>query len=395
MASKPDLQTTVAGMPLATCLYNASGPRSGTAAALQKIAKSQAGAVLSKSATLLSQNGNPQPRTWHSPDGLASFNSEGLPNNGIDYYISESTIDEAMGDAFDENKPYFVSLSGKTLEDNLKMLRKIAAAPTRRRISTLELNLACPNVIGKPIIAYDFDQMDRILAAVSNVYGLPPLGVKLPPYLDFQHFVTAAEVLNKHKSTVKYVASINTVGNAFAIDVHSEAPRISSNNGFAGLSGPAIKYTALANVRKLRELLDTDIDVIGVGGIRTGEDVFEMLLAGATACQVATAHWKEGTGCFERILSELREIMQSKGYNSVSDITGKLKPWSKEGAALSRKAERQTRRQPSSFLSSTHSSQAPDESQFYKMLSLVLAALLAILCADKWFHPHLLPSEES
>ena len=145
-----DLGTTVAGIRLGSCVYNASGPRTGSAAALSKIASSEAGAVLTKSATLVAQQGNPQPRIWHSSNKAASMNSEGLPNSGIDYYVQDETIEEAMAPAKGKTKPYMVSISGKTLEDNLKMLDRIqerigAGAP----ISCVELNLACPNVIGK------------------------------------------------------------------------------------------------------------------------------------------------------------------------------------------------------------------------------------------------------
>ena len=377
-----DLSTSVAGIPLTSCLYNASGPRSGTAAALHKVAESQSGAVLTKSATLLSQNGNPQPRTWHAPDGLASLNSEGLPNNGIDYYISGSTYTETMED-IQEKKPYIVSLSGKTLNDNLEMLKRIASCSIRDHIAGIELNLACPNVIGKPIIAYDFEQMDQILVSVGRLASsLPPLGVKLPPYLDFQHFQMAANILNKHKTTVKYVASINTIGNATSVDIHSESPHISSNQGFAGLSGPAVRYTALANVRKLRELLDPSIDVVGVGGIVSGQDVFEFLLAGAVACQTATTHWKEGPGAFERILDELRHLMQEKGYSSVQQVQGKLKEWSKEGAALSRQKTKAAA--ASGVLQETKESDAANQADLYRMISVLFAVIIAMLLADKF-----------
>jgi len=389
-----DLGATVFGVPLRTCIYNASGPRSGTSAALGKIASSKgAGAVLSKSATLQKQLGNPHPRTWHSPDDLASLNSEGLPNNGIDYYLAEETINDIYngnGDG-DVTKPYIVSLSGKTLEDNLEMLRRIRNAKTLPSIRSIEMNLACPNVIGKPIIAYDFEQMDAILKAVSKEWNakssLPPLGVKLPPYLDFQHFQRASDIINKHKALVKYVVAINTIGNAFAVDAVAEMPVISSNSGFAGLSGPAVKYTALANVRKLRELLDSSIDVVGVGGIRSGQDAFDMLLAGAAACQIGTCHWKEGPQCFDRICAELRQILKDSGYASVGEIQNQLKPWSKEGAALSRESSKKdSPKVHSNGLARTSPSIFANEAQFYKALCAILVALLGASVAYHYHH---------
>ena len=173
------LATTVAGIYLPSCVYNASGPRTGSSAAMSKIAASASGGVLAKSATVESQTGNPQPRTWQSLG--ASLNSEGLPNSGIDYYISSQTITDTMGDN-GAGKPYMVSISGKNLADNLEMLKAIAEARNADgRIAGVELNLACPNVIGKPIIAYDFDQMDSVLKAVKKLglYDDIPLGVKM------------------------------------------------------------------------------------------------------------------------------------------------------------------------------------------------------------------------
>jgi dihydroorotate dehydrogenase (fumarate) len=381
-----DLSTTLAGIPLSTCIYNASGPRSGTAAALQKIAASQAGAVLTKSATLGAQTGNPLRRTHHAEH--ASFNSEGLPNNGIEYYISADTIDECM-QTTTSSKPYIVSLSGKTLEDNIEMIERIAKAPSK--IAAIELNLACPNIIGKPIIAYDFEQMELILSTIAGVVGklrqqLPPLGIKLPPYLDLHHMQTAAALCNAHESIIQYVVCCNTMGNALAIDTVAEAPHIRANDGFAGLSGPAIKYAALANVRTFRRWLHSSIDVVGVGGVETGHDAFALILAGATAVQVGTCHWNEGPQCFDRICNELKQLMEKKNYSSVNEFKGKLKVWTKEGAALSRHEQ---------MAAKTHveTDSTRSEASIYKALSCVLAMLLAFMCAQKWTTINLLPSE--
>ena len=190
-----------------------------------------------------------------------SLNSEGLPNYGIEYYTSDDAV------AASADKPYFVSLSGKTLEDNLAMLEIVSKI---KGVDAIELNVACPNVIGHPIIGYDFDQFQDVLESLARHPDVrkKPLGLKLPPYLDFQHFKKVAEMINKC-NFVRYVACINTMGNALVVDAESEQPLIRPKGGFGGLSGPSVKYTALANVKKLRELLRSDIDVVGVGGIRT------------------------------------------------------------------------------------------------------------------------------
>lgn len=135
-------------------------------------------------------------RTWHEDKsgGAASLNSEGLPNNGIDYYISSTTISETMTSANPQTKPYMVSISGKTLADNLIMLKKISDVMMEQqqqsnnskeqvhKIAAVELNLACPNIVGKPTIGYDFDQMDMVLEAVSS---LPCVSSYCYTFLDY------------------------------------------------------------------------------------------------------------------------------------------------------------------------------------------------------------------
>jgi dihydroorotate dehydrogenase (fumarate) len=378
MTQNVSIATTIAGIELSTCVYNASGPRTGSSAALAKIAGSAAGAILTKSATLLSQTGNPQPRTWHSPDDKASMNSEGLPNSGIDYYIDDQTIQETLaGCPNGTTKPYMVSISGKTLDDNLEMLDRIAKV--QDKVACVELNLACPNVIGKPIIAYDFDQMRMILKTIQSEKYSFILGLKLPPYLDSKHLQEAASIINEYSTMVRFVVCINTIGNALAVDEVSEAPFIASNNGLAGLSGPAVKYTALANVRQMRQQLKPEIDVIGVGGIESGTDVFQMLLCGASAVQVGTCHWKEGPQCFDRICDELKKILHEKGYSDIKQVIGKLKPWSKEGAALSRAAKKETG--PTTAKASKAGGLEMDAS---KILNIVLVVVLAILLAERF-----------
>jgi len=379
-----DISVTLAGVPLTSCVYNASGPRTGSSAAMSKIANSASGGVLAKSATIASQKGNDLPRTWHEDNGKASLNSEGLPNSGIDYYIDPKTISETMGES--PSKPYMVSISGKNIADNLQMLQKISSTIESGsvNIAAVELNLACPNIVGKPTIGYDFEQMEDVMKQVASLpcfsgsKPLFPLGVKMPPYFDRPHFEMAAAILNKYKHIVSYAASINTIGNALAIDYHAEMPVIRAKGGFAGLSGPAVKYTALANVKQMRELLDNSIDVVGAGGVQTGRDAFEMILCGATAVQVGTCHWTEGPGCFDRICDELKAIMKDKGYGNVEDFRGKLKEWSKEGVALSRQMKMKSKKSDTSG-----DVQLKASNNNSSIIIAILFAIVAVLLADK------------
>lgn len=225
-------------------------------------------------------------------------------------------------------KPYIVSLSGLSLADNLEMLSRVYKA---HGIAGIELNLACPNVPGKPMIAYDYAQMEEVLQAVCAHpnYGKIPLGIKLAPYLDMPLFEHVAKILIKYP--IKYIVCINTIGNALVVDAENECEGIVPRQGLGGLGGGFVKHTALANVRIFYTLLKQyhreDIDIIGVGGVHTGKDAFEMILCGAKAVQVGTCHWIEGSNCFDRIAKELEEIMEEKGYTSINEFRGKLRPY--------------------------------------------------------------------
>lgn len=119
-------------------------------------------------------------------------------------------------------------------------------------VAAIELNVACPNIPGKPVIAYDFEQLEEVLRAVTShrAFGKKPLGVKLAPYFDMPHFKRAAEIINKFP--VSFVVCINTIGNALIVDVEAEQPLIAPKGGFGGLGGGYVKQTALANVRQMR-----------------------------------------------------------------------------------------------------------------------------------------------
>lgn len=331
----PSLATTLAGISLDCCVYNASGPKSGHISDLTNVGKSRSGAVLAKSATLLKQTGNDLPRLRKIEMGVASslacgsINSEGLPNAGIDYYVSQSVLDGVHA----TGKPYFVSLSGLKVADNVEMLSRIVEAHTATpgRIAAVELNLACPNIPGKPTVALDFEQMADVLDQVLGHEGFAesglPLGIKLAPYFDGPHYDAAAAIINKRADRIRYVVTMNTIGNCMVIDTETESAMIAPKGGFGGIGGGFTKPIALANVAQLRTRLHSKIDIVGVGGVKTGEDAFQLILCGATAVQTATTHWLEGPDCFNRIAAELSAIMAQKGYTSIGDFRGQLKPY--------------------------------------------------------------------
>jgi len=298
------LDLVFAGIELSHPIMNASGPRCTTQAELQQLEESSSSAIVSKSATLEPRIGNPEPRYVETSWG--SINSMGLPNLGWEFYARQSF-----------SKPYIVSVSGLSLEENKSIINGLSLFSN---ISAIELNLSCPNLPGKPQTGYDFDQiknvLDEILPRTNHVIGL-----KLPPYFDVIHFEEVAKILNQYP--ISFVTCINSIGNGLFIE--DETVVIKPKAGFGGLGGSIVKPTALANVRAFSQLLRSDIQVIGTGGIQNGQDVFEHILCGATAVQVGTQFMKEGIGVFDRLLSELKEIMKKKNYQSLEDFRGKLK----------------------------------------------------------------------
>ena len=279
---------------------------------LTALENSAAGAFITKSATLAPREGNPEPRYADVP--LGSINSMGLPNNGVDYYL-----DYALKYQMNHEAPLFFSVAGTSVDENIALLQKIQDSDFQ---GVTELNLSCPNVPGKPQVAYDFPLTEKILTEVFQFFT-KPLGVKLPPYFDMAHFDQMAEILNKFP--LIYVNSINSIGNGLYIDPESDQVVIRPKEGFGGIGGEYVKPTALANVRAFATRLKPEIKIIGTGGILTGQDAYEHLLCGATMLQIGTQLQKEGPAIFERIAQELEAIMKKKGYQSIADFRGKVK----------------------------------------------------------------------
>lgn len=306
-----NLSTRVGSILLDSCLYNASGPRCTTQDDLHLLGQSTAAAILCKSATLEKRIGNPEPRYVETSWG--SINSMGLPNKGYQFY-------QTMAKSLQQyNKPYLMSIAGLSLENNLTMLQ---ALQSQDHIAGIELNLSCPNVPGKPQTGYDFERTQEVLDKVCAIVQ-QPLGIKLPPYFDLIHFQQMADIINQYP--IQFVTCVNSIGNGLVIDVDLEQVVIKPKDGFGGIGGDYIKPTALANVRQFYLLLKEDISVIGCGGVKSGQDVFEHILCGATAVQVGTQLMREGVGCFERLEQELKAIMTQKGYANIEDFRGKLR----------------------------------------------------------------------
>ncbi len=303
------LASEICGIQVASPLLNAAGAKDVSADDLAALAQSDVGAVVIKTATVDFRRGNPTPR-WHSNQS-GSLNSMGLPNLGYQRYV------ELLPQLRESGKPVIASVSGMAPGDNETMLAAYSAAGA----DLLEVNLSCPNLVGKGQLGYDFVASREMLTACRAVTDRP-LGVKLPPYLDGFQYEQMAEVLTATK--IDFIVTINSIGNALMIDPATERTVIAPNDGFGGLGGGYVKPVALANVHKWYQLLGDRLPIIGVGGVQTGTDAFEHLLAGASLVGVGTALVNEGPAVFSRLQAELSSMLDEHGYSTPEAARGKL-----------------------------------------------------------------------
>ncbi|MEX5216977.1 MAG: dihydroorotate oxidase [Nitrospira sp.] len=305
-----DLSITIAGVKFPSCFMNASGALCVTREELATLGRSRSGAIVTKSMTMESRTGNPEPRYVGFPGG--SINSMGLPNLGYRAYV------DLIPDLRRFGKPIIASVAGLCEDDFVT----IAEAVNGAKPDLMEINLSCPNIPGKPQIGYDAQDSERLLRRVRPLVTVP-MGVKLPPYFDPAHHAAMADVLRR--TGIDFLTLINSVGNGLVVDPEQEAVVIKPKGGFGGLGGSIIKPVALANVRAFWRLLDGQCPIIGTGGVVSGLDAFEHFLCGASAVQIGTALVEEGVGLFDRLEHELALVLEEKGYDSPAACRGRLK----------------------------------------------------------------------
>ncbi len=308
--------TTIGGIQLPGFIFNAAGPKDATYEELVIIAKSESAAVTMKSCTLESREGNPEPRYAFTSEPFGSISASGLPNLGYKEYVQ---LAARMKAEFPE-KPVVASVAGLTIPE----FATLVEAFQNSEADLIEMNLhSCPKPTDKPQLAYDVGAVEEVLRLVMSL-GRKPVGVKLPMYSDASHIQLLASLLKKY--SVAFVATVSSVSPALIVDAETETAVIKPKAGLGGMGGAYVKPFALANVRLFAEALqDSTVSVIGVGGILSGKDAFEFLLAGATGVQVGTTFYEEGPDCFGRLNAEFDSIMKRKGYSKIEDAKCKLK----------------------------------------------------------------------
>jgi dihydroorotate dehydrogenase (NAD+) catalytic subunit len=292
-----DLSTDLCGIPLRHPVINGSGTFDAIAARRafgdQLLDEFPFSAFVSKTITPEPRAGNPPPRLWETPAGL--INSIGLPNKGLDGFLSSDLPQLA-----DLPVPLIVSVMGTSHEEFARLVDGVAG---REEVAALELNVSCPNVKSGLIVGESPEEARSLLKRLRPL-SEKPLLVKLTPNIaDPVPVALAAEA-----GGADAVSLINTL-RAKAIAPGSGDPWLGGGTG--GLSGPAVRAVALAQIGAVAD--SVSIPVVAMGGISTGLDAAEMIGAGARIVAVGTESFRD-PAAGSRIAAELgRELARISG----------------------------------------------------------------------------------
>jgi dihydroorotate dehydrogenase (NAD+) catalytic subunit len=254
-------------------------------------------AFVSKTVTLAPRQGNPPPRLWELPGGL--MNSIGLPNKGLEGYLTQD-----LPGLVALPVPLIVNVMGFSRDEVAAL---VTAFADREEVAAMELNVSCPNVETGMVMGADPREVARLLAAVRPLTD-KPLIVKLTPNAsDVAAVAVAAE-----EAGASAVSLINTL-KGMALDPRTRAPWLGGVTG--GVSGPAVKAVALAQVHSVCAAVD--IPVIGMGGVQSGRDALDLMDIGATLVAVGTETFRDPAAA-ARIAAEL-ELRPVNSTNPVND----------------------------------------------------------------------------
>lgn len=262
----------------------------------------QLGAFTTKGITVEAQPGNQSPRIAETAAGI--INSIGLENPGVDNFIKE-----VLPETKNYSLPILANISGYSQADFLTLASKLEK---RKELAGIEVNLSCPNIKGGGMVfGTDPEKVYQITKKVREIYS-GYIIVKLTPNItDITETALAAE-----KGGADAVAMINTLS-AMKIDIDQQKPVLA--NTFGGLSGPAVKPVAVKMVYQSYKKLS--IPILGLGGVRSGRDVIEFMLAGAAAVGIGTVNMIDPEAG-PRIIAEIKEYLIKHQIKNLSSIVG-------------------------------------------------------------------------
>lgn len=296
-----DLQTSVGELKLKNPTMLASGILGETGELLMRVAESGAGAVVTKSIGLEPREGHPNPTVIEFEFGL--LNAVGLANPGVEDFREEFQIAKkgevpVIGSIFGKDSGEFVALATRMEEYGA---------------SAVELNLSCPHAegLGQEIGA-EPKNVELITKEVKGSVSIPVFPKLTPSVKDIVALADAAS-----KGGADAVVAINSV-KAMAISPETKMPILANKIG--GLSGTAIRPIGVRCVYEIWR--EVSIPIIGVGGISSGMDALQYLMAGASAVQIGSGVWIGGPGVFSNVCKEIEEFLEENGHKSVKEVIG-------------------------------------------------------------------------
>ena len=301
-----DLSVNLCGQKLQNPLILASGILGTDAVILKRVSDSGLGAVTTKSCGLYPRPGHENPTVLAWEHGL--INAVGLTNPGVEQEVKE--IIKLKKLIKGTGCKIIASFFGCTVEE----FGKVAEILVKAQPDFLEANISCPNTMdefGRPFASVPEDtfEVTKLIKKITKI----PLIVKLT------YNVTDITVIAKaaQKAGADVLSMINTV-QAMLIDSESGRPILANKVG--GISGPAVKPLALAWVYKASQTCK--IPIIGLGGITTGKDAIEMIMAGATAVGIGSATYYRGIDVFSKITAEMKDWLEKHKIKSLDKIRG-------------------------------------------------------------------------
>jgi dihydroorotate dehydrogenase (NAD+) catalytic subunit len=297
---KPDLSVNFAGVKLKNPVLSASGTFGYGYELADLIPLQKLGGIITKTITLEARTGNPQPRIAEVCGGM--LNTIGLQNIGVKTFVGEPL--EKLSKT---GVPVFVSVAGFCLRDYVETVKILSA---QKGISAIELNLSCPN-LKKQIVCTDLSLTKSIIKGVKKVSKVPVIAKLSPMITDIAKLSLFAQ-----NAGADGVTLANTYP-AMAIDINSFKPKLSTVKG--GMSGHCIKPMTLRCVYDAYK--EIKIPILACGGISTGEDAVEFILAGAKAVSVGTAAMASPQNII-KVIDSIEKFLQNKKISDIKQITG-------------------------------------------------------------------------
>ena len=300
-----DFSTTLGNAFFNTPIFTASGCASSGKELAQFFDLKDIGAVVTKSVMNKPRYGRPTPRMAETPSGM--LNSIGLQGPGIDAFLAKD-----VPWLIEQKSRVIVSIAGETVEEYATLARKVRSVAG---ISALEVNISCPNVENRGLVfACDPDASRRVIDGVRRTIGGEiPIIAKLSPDVTNLPEIARGVV----DAGADALALINTVL-GMVINLDSMRPHLGGKTG--GLSGPAIRPVAVRAIYQVHAALPS-VPILGMGGVSSGRDALELILAGASGVSVGTASFGNPSAVIQ-IQRELQDLLITKGFPSLKSAIG-------------------------------------------------------------------------